>query len=118
MREDIRYKNERYLRRKRRVRARVFGTAARPRLVVSRSIRSTSCQLIDDEAGQTLAAVTEREAKATGSKSLRAAAVGRAIAEKAKGLNITSVVFDRNGRLYHGRVRALAEAARAAGLAF
>jgi large subunit ribosomal protein L18 len=77
------------------------------------------CQLIDDAAGRTLVSVSEREIKALkGTKTVRAEAVGKALAEKAKAAGITEIIFDRGGRLYHGRVKALAEAARAAGLKF
>ncbi len=107
--------------RKRRVRARISGTAARPRLSVFRGIKTVSAQLIDDEAGRTLASATERELRLQGSgvtKTERASALGALIARKAKDKGISSVVFDRGGNAYHGRVRALAEAAREGGLEF
>ncbi len=117
MNDATRQKQIRLIRRKRRIRARVIGTAERPRLAVHRSLQYIACQLIDDASGKTLAAVTEASLKGlTGTKRVRAEAVGKAIAEKAKALGITAVVFDRGGRLYHGRVQALADAARAAGL--
>ncbi|MDQ3935854.1 MAG: 50S ribosomal protein L18 [Actinomycetota bacterium] len=107
------------LRRRRRVRAKVRGSAERPRLSVFRSNRGVQAQLIDDDAGRTLAAVnwTEpdlRELKPTE----QAQKAGQLLAERAKGEGIETCVFDRGGYLYHGRVRALAEAAREAGLRF
>ncbi len=104
--------------RKGRVRAKVSGTAERPRLTVTISNTHVSAQLIDDAKGHTVAAATTVGAKATGSKSELAAKVGADIAKKAKKLKITSVVFDRNGRRYAGRLSALADAARKEGLEF
>ena len=92
------------------------GTAERPRLCVFRSNSEIYAQIIDDVSGKTLAAVSS--AKSTGSKTEKAKGVGAAIAQKAKDASITSVVFDRNGFLYHGRVKALADAARENGLQF
>lgn len=109
-------KHELRKRRHVRVRARVKGTAERPRLAVFRSNRFISVQLIDDAAGKTLAAAHGRESK--GSQSAQAASVGAAIAVKAKAAGITSIVFDRGGYRYGGQVKTLAEAARAAGLVF
>ena len=112
---------ERFLkkaRRQNRIRAKVSGTAARPRLSVSSSNLHISAQIIDDVAGKTLAAAYDTETKAIGTKTVKAAAVGKLIAEKASKAKITEVVFDRGGKLYHGRVKALAEAARAQGLKF
>lgn len=103
-------------RRHRRVRARISGTAARPRLAVFKSNRFISVQLIDDEAGRTLAEAHGRTV--TGNLSAQAVGVGKAIAEKAKGLGITTAVFDRGGYAYAGQVKAVAENAREAGLAF
>ncbi len=105
-------------RRQNRIRAKVSGTATRPRLAVFTSNQHISAQVIDDLAGHTLTAATEIEAKATGTKTERAAKVGELIAEKALKAKVTEVVFDRGGKLYHGRVKALAEAARAKGLKF
>ena len=102
------------LARKRRIRAKVMGTAARPRLTVFCSLKRVSAQLIDDMAGRTVASALSVKGK----NIKEATKVGADIAAKAKGLKITSVVFDRNGRKYHGRIKALAEAARAAGLTF
>ena len=109
-------------RRHRRVRKHVSGSATRPRLAVFRSLRHISVQLVDDTAGRTLAAASTAEKAlhtgATGPNAKGAAVVGRTIAERARGLGIEEVVFDRGGYLYHGRVRALAEAAREGGLRF
>lgn len=104
--------------RHRRVRATLSGTAERPRLAVFRSVAHIEAQLIDDVAGRTLAMVTDRQLKTKGTKTERATAVGSAIAEAAIAKNITTVVFDRGGFHYHGRVKALADAARAGGLKF
>ncbi len=103
--------------RKRRIRARVNGDAARPRLTVYRSLAQMSVQVIDDATGKTLAAASTKELKAKpnleGAKKL-----GEAIAKKAKDAKIETVVFDRNSYKYHGRIQALADAAREAGLKF
>jgi large subunit ribosomal protein L18 len=102
-----------------RVRSKVSGTAKRPRLAVNVSNLHITAQLIDDEAGQTLAYVTTIGAKAaTGTMTEKAAWVGNEIAAKAKAAKFKSVVFDRGSKIYHGRVAALAEAARKAGLEF
>jgi large subunit ribosomal protein L18 len=107
-------------RRHRRVRAKVFGTAERPRLVVFRSNRGIEGQLIDDVESKTLAAASWLNLKKSfkGSKGEQAAAVGKLLAENAKKAGIETVVFDRGGYLYHGRVKALADAAREGGLKF
>jgi large subunit ribosomal protein L18 len=105
-------------RRHRRVRVKVAGTAARPRLSVYRSLHHVYAQLVDDDTGRTVAAASTAQLK-TGRKDLdAAAAVGREIAARAKAAGVASAVFDRGGFLYHGRVKALAEAAREAGLEF
>jgi large subunit ribosomal protein L18 len=109
------------LRRQVRVRKKVFGAPERPRLVVTRSARHISAQLIDDTQGRTLAAASTMEADlraATGDKSEKAKQVGGLIAERAKAAGIESVVFDRAGYKYHGRVAALADGAREGGLGF
>ena len=100
-----------------RIRAKVAGTSLKPRLAVFRSNKFIYAQLIDDEAGKTLAAASDMKIT-SGTKLERAAKVGEAIADLATKSNITSVVFDRGGFLYAGRVKTLAEAARAKGLAF
>ena len=110
-------KPERRLTRRRRVRAKVVGTAERPRISVFRSNRGISVQLVDDLGGRTLAAVPWTEFRGA-AKMEQAAQVGAALAERAKALGVERAVFDRGGYQYHGRVRALAEAAREAGLAF
>ena len=107
------------LRRHRRVRGKIAGTAERPRLVVFRSNRGIFAQLVDDEAGRTLASASwlaNRDQK--GTKTEQAAEVGKALAAAAKKAGVEACVFDRAGYLYHGRVRALAEGAREGGLTF
>lgn len=101
-----------------RVRKKVNGTASRPRLSVYRSNKFIYCQVIDDVTGHTLLAASAKEAAASGNKIDQAKAVGKLLAEKAMASNIQSVVFDRGGYLYHGRVKALAEGAREGGLQF
>ena len=108
------------LRRKVRIRKKVTGTAERPRLSVFRSAKHIYAQVIDDSTGRTVATASSAKVEIegnTGNKTA-AAAVGTAIAAAAKEAGIASVVFDRNGYLYHGRVKALADAARAGGLTF
>jgi len=110
------------IRRHRRVRKNVRGTAQRPRLAVYRSNKHISVQVIDDDLGQTLAAAasTETDLRSAGSGGSVAAAerVGSLIAERAKAAGVTAVVFDRGGYAYHGRVAAIADAARNGGLEF
>jgi large subunit ribosomal protein L18 len=107
------------LRRRRRVRAKVRGSADRPRLSVFRSNRGVNVQVIDDVSGRTLASVNWTEADIKGLQSMeQAKRVGQLIAERAKSAGIETVVFDRGGYRYHGRVRALAEGAREGGLRF
>lgn len=103
--------------RHRRIRARITGTDQRPRLSVFRSNKSIYAQLIDDLTGKTLAASSDLKSM-KGTKTESAQAVGKDLAEKAKKAGITECVFDRGGYKYHGRVKALAEAAREAGLKF
>jgi large subunit ribosomal protein L18 len=108
-------------RRHTRVRKRVTGTTARPRLVVSRSSRHLFVQVVDDSAGTTLASASTMEADLRafdGDKSAKAKKVGELLAERAKSAGVEAVVFDRGGNKYHGRVAALAEGAREGGLAF
>jgi len=106
-------------RRHRRVRGKVSGTAERPRLVVTRSNRGILAQLVDDMNGRTLASASWLQVKSfKGSKTAQAAEVGKLLARSAKAANIATAVFDRGGYLYHGRVKALADAAREGGLQF
>jgi large subunit ribosomal protein L18 len=107
-------------RRHRRVRGKLFGTAERPRLVVFRSNRGIEAQLVDDLEGKTLAAASWLQLKKgfKGSKTEQAAEVGKLLAQNAKQAGVETVVFDRGGYLYHGRVKALADAAREGGLKF
>ena len=110
-------------RRAKRVRKKVFGTAEKPRLSVFRSLKNISAQLIDDKKGVSIFGVSSsnpeiRKQKFDSRKIGEAEAVGKIVAEKAKGKGITEVVFDRSGYLYHGRVKAVAEGARKGGLKF
>jgi large subunit ribosomal protein L18 len=114
--------NPRYagrLRRKFRIRKKISGTSERPRLTVFRSARHMYAQIIDDVSGRTLASASslcEGARESSGGNRDGAAAVGRLLAERAKAASITAVVFDRNGFQYHGRVAALADAVREAGI--
>ena len=103
---------------KRRVRGKISGSAELPRLSVYKSNKEIYAQLIDDKEGKTLASASSRTLKAKGNKVEISAEVGKAIAEKAKAAGIENIVFDRNGFVYHGRVKALADGAREAGLKF
>jgi large subunit ribosomal protein L18 len=110
---------QRRLKRRRRVRAKVRGTAERPRIAVFRSNRGIFAQLVDDDAGRTLAAVNWTEGELRSLKPLeQAQRAGALLAERAKAAGIETAVFDRGGYRYHGRVKALAEGAREAGLNF
>ena len=105
------------LRRKARTRSRIFGTGGKPRLSIFRSNRNIHAQLIDDERGSTLAAVSSKVILRKGVKKTEAAhAVGKRLAEEAKKLNIEGAILDRGSYRYHGRVKALCEGARSAGL--
>jgi len=107
------------LRRQIRGRKRITGTPDRPRLVVTKTAKHTAVQIVDDIAGRTLTSASTMEAglrAASGDKSVKAAQVGKLIAERAKAAGVTQVVFDRAGHQYHGRIAALADAAREAGL--
>jgi large subunit ribosomal protein L18 len=110
------------LRRHRRVRKKIHGTAARPRLAVYRSNKHLSVQVIDDDAGRTLASASTTEpalrSEGSGSSVEAATRLGRVIAERAKSAGVDAVVFDRGGFAYHGRIAAVADAAREAGLEF
>jgi large subunit ribosomal protein L18 len=116
--DAARAKRQGRLRRHTRVRRRVVGTAERPRLAVFRSNRHIYAQLIDDAAGRTLAAAGSLALPGEGDKKQAARRVGSELARLAKASGVTSVVFDRGGYQYHGRVRALADAAREGGLDF
>ena len=114
-------KNEKRLRIKSRIRKVVSGTEARPRLAVFRSNKEIYAQVVDDVTGKTLAASSSRDkdvASAKGTKSEKAALVGKAVAEKAIKAGINTISFDRGGYQYHGRVKSLAEGAREGGLKF
>ena len=121
--ERVKSKTVRRLRRKAGVRKRVFGVTSRPRLTVFRSLNHIYAQVVDDLVGRTLIEASTAQGKGKGKSSgggncAAATAVGKALAGKAKKAGITEVVFDRNGYAYHGRVKALAEAAREGGLKF
>ena len=110
-------------RRHRRIRARISGTAVRPRLNVFRSLDHIYAQVIDDEAGQTIVSASTIDEQLRGdlagkSKKEQASLVGKAVAERAKDAGVSEVVFDRGGYLFHGRVKALADGAREGGLKF
>lgn len=111
-------KNELLERRKLRGRKHLYGTAERPRLRVHRTLNHIYAQIIDDTTGRTLLSESSVQLKIAGGNVASAKAVGKALGEKAKEQAIERVCFDRGGRLYHGRVKALAEAAREAGLQF
>jgi len=115
--KNSQYKTMKRNRRHARIRSKVAGTAARPRLAVFRSNKNIYAQLIDDSSEKTIVAANDMK-ETKGTKIERAEKVGKTIAEAAKKANITDVVFDRGGYLYAGRVKALAEAARTAGLNF
>lgn len=116
-------KREKLKRRQQRVRQRMFGTSARPRLNVFRSKSHIYAQVIDDTTGRTLAVASTldpglRQSLKSAATTEAAKAVGKLLADRAKAAKINSVVFDRGGRLYHGRIKALAEGAREGGLKF
>jgi large subunit ribosomal protein L18 len=120
MSDSAKQKREARIRRHRRVRKKVLGNAERPRLAVFRSNRHITAQVIDDRSGRTLASASTYEADLrAGSSNVEAATkVGTLLAERAKAAGVDKVVFDRGGFIYHGRVAALADAARDAGLEF
>lgn len=101
-----------------RIRSKVSGTAERPRLAVKKSLKYIYAQLIDDASGKTVATASSKEADAKGANAAAAKAVGALIAKKAKDKGVKRVVFDRGGYLYHGNIKALADAARENGLEF
>ena len=110
-------KPQQRLRRRRRVRAKITGTATRPRISVFRSNRGISAQVVDDVAGRTLAAVTWTEAELRSLKPMESAAkAGELLAERAKAAGVEAVVFDRGGYQFHGRVKAFADGIREGGL--
>ena len=111
-------KQQAKIRRQQRIRATIRGTADRPRLSVSVSLRQITAQVIDDQAGRTLAAATTVGKKVEGNLTAKAEQVGAEIAAAAKKAKVKTVVFDRAGRRYHGRLNALATAARKNGLEF
>lgn len=111
-------KEQKRLRIKRRVRGKISGTSELPRLSVYKSNKEIYAQVIDDLSGKTLASASSRALNVKGSKTELSTAVGKAIAEKATAAGIERVVFDRNGFVYHGRIKALADSAREGGLKF
>ena len=120
MSDSAKQKREARVRRHRRVRKKVRGTAERPRLAVFRSNKHITAQVIDDRAGHTVASAstTEPALRGNGGNVDAAAKIGELVAERAKAAGVTTVVFDRGGNLYHRRIAALAEAARKGGLEF
>jgi len=120
---SVEQKKQRCLRRKKRVRKTVFGTPQRPRLTVFRSLKNIYAQVIDDASGRTLVEASTRnkeqqQAIRNGGNIQAAASVGRLLAERAVASGISKVAFDRNGYKFHGRLKALADAAREGGLKF
>ena len=120
MSDSAKQKREARLRRHRRVRKKVRGTAERPRLAVFRSNKHISVQVIDDRSGRTVAAASTTESgfEGSGGNVEAATKIGKLVAERAKAAGVSAVVFDRGGNLYHGRIAALAQAAREGGLEF
>ncbi|HEX8391129.1 MAG TPA: 50S ribosomal protein L18 [Longimicrobium sp.] len=119
----VKTREERRARRHRRVRGKVHGSAERPRLVIHRSINHVEAQVVDDIAGRTLVGLSTldselRARRAELTKTEASHAAGKALAQKARDLGVTQVVFDRGGYVYHGRVKAFAEGAREGGLEF
>lgn len=116
MNKSQKIKNEARIRRHKRVRAKIFGTQDRPRLSVYRSLNHIYAQLIDDENGKTIVSASDKDIKVGKTKTEKAFEVGKIIAQKAAEKKITNVVFDRGMFQYHGRVKAVAEAAKESGL--
>jgi large subunit ribosomal protein L18 len=119
----VKTKSDQRMRRKNRIRKKVMGTVERPRLSVFRSARHIYAQIIDDTGGRTLVAASSQEKDVAGAgaakkKVDKAVLVGKLVAERAKSKGIEKVVFDRNGFLYHGRIKAVSDGAREAGLQF
>ncbi len=110
--------NEKRLKKKIRIRKKVFGTSEKPRLVVFRSLKNIYAQVIDDNKGNTLVAASSKEINDKNNKTTIAEKVGLLVGKKAVEKGITKVVFDRNGYIYHGRVKAVSKGARDAGLNF
>ena len=115
---DCKTKEMLLARRKLRVRKGITGTTERPRLTVFRSVKHIYAQIVDDSTGRTLASASSVALKVAGGNVDGAKTVGKALAESAKAASVEKVCFDRNGRLYHGRIKALADAAREGGLQF
>ncbi len=116
---DVKIKQQKRLKRHKRIRAKIIGTADRPRLCVFRSARHIYAQLVNDQSGKTIAAVGDFEFKKNqGKKSDKAREVGKLIAKKAKNLKVEKVIFDKGSFKYHGRVKAVADGAREEGLKF
>jgi large subunit ribosomal protein L18 len=118
MNKEVTRKLHNLKQRKQKIRSSVSGTASRPRLTVTISNLHISAQIIDDSASKTLASASTVGKKMEGSLSLKAKSIGQDIAKAAKSSKVTEVVFDRNGKKYHGRVKAFADAAREGGLKF
>ncbi len=120
LKKILKEKRKRRERRKRRIRAKVFGTKERPRLSVFKSLRHLWVQVIDDESSRTLVSASSKEIKTSKkmSKKKKAFEVGKLIAERCLKMGIEKIVFDRGGYKYHGRIKALAQGAREAGLKF
>ncbi|MFN7312137.1 MAG: 50S ribosomal protein L18 [Bacteroidota bacterium] len=115
---EIRKKLERRAKIRKGIRSRVFGTPEKPRLSVFRSNKDIYAQLIDDVHGKTIASASSKNLKDKATKIEKSAIVGKELAEKAKAAGVNTCIFDRNGYLYHGRVKSLAEGAREGGLQF
>ncbi|NMC51460.1 50S ribosomal protein L18 [Candidatus Kuenenbacteria bacterium] len=118
MKNNSKIKKDNLERRQKRIRAKIFGTPKIPRLSVSRSLKYIFLQLIDDQSGKTLVSVHSKNMDIKGTKTEIATSAGRELASKAKKAGINQCVFDRSGRKYHGRVKAVAEGARENGLQF
>lgn len=119
MKSSAKIKKQLKVRRQKKVRSKIFGTAKRPRLNVFRSLRYINAQIIDDLTGKTLVSASDKDLKKVkGNKTVKAKELGKLIAQKAQEQKIKQVIFDRAGYKYHGRVKALAEGAREGGLEF
>lgn len=118
MKDKNKIKQEKYFRRQHRTRAKMTGTAAKPRVSVFRSISHIYAQAIDDVSGRTILAVAEQELKSKGNKTEKALAVGIALGKKLSDHKINTIIFDRGAYKYHGRVKALAEGIRQSGIKF